>query len=201
MEENFTKLIEQINTFAKENLKESRYQHSQRVANYAKFLAKHYSAENVNPYKAFFAGLAHDMCKNFSDEELVETVEKDGIGIDNIEKTRLNLLHGRAAAVLLKEKFAVNDKSILNSIAFHTFGYEDIDALGKIVYIADKIEPERPNTEEFREFALKASLNELMLKILLWNMNYVESKGGTIHPLTKKMHNQLENELMKEKDK
>ncbi len=198
MEENFNKLIEQIDIFAKENLKESRYQHSHRVANYAKFLAEHHSAEGVNPDKAFFAGLAHDMCKNFSDEELVATVEKDGMGIDDIEKTRLNLLHGRAAAVLLKEKFAVKDKSILNAIAFHTFGYEGIDALGKMVYIADKIEPARPNTEEFRDFALKATLTELMLKVLLWNMNYIKSKAGRIHPLTDKMYKQLKDELAQE---
>ncbi len=200
MEENFNQLIEQIDTFAKENLKESRYEHSHRVANYAKFLAEHYPSEGVHPDKAFLAGLAHDICKNFSDEELLATVEKDGMGVDDIEKTRLNLLHGRAAAVLLKEKFAVKDESILNAIAFHTFGYEGIDALGKIVYIADKIEPARPNTEEFRDFALKANLTELMLKVLLWNMNYIESKGATIHPLTEKMHKQLKSELAKNKE-
>lgn len=60
-----------------------------------------------------------------------------------ILKDPLKSLHGRAAAVVL-QKFGINDKSVLKAAAFHTFGYEGIDALGKIVYIADKIEPGRP---------------------------------------------------------
>ncbi len=195
MDYNFTELIKQVDAFAKEKLKESRYEHSHRVADYAKYLADLYISEKVDPEVAFFSGLSHDICKNFTDEELLETVKADGLGIDDTEQKRLNLLHGRAAAVILKEKFSVENDSILKAVAFHTFGYENIDALGKIVYIADKIEPRRPNTEEFRQFALKASLNELMMKVLDWNIAFIEKNRGPIHPLTKKMYAGLKLEL------
>ncbi len=195
MEENFNLPTEKLKEFAKENLKDSRYQHSLRVAEYAKELAERYKANNVEPELAYFAGLAHDICKNCSDEELTELVKADGLGIDEIEAGRLNLLHGRAASVILKEKFNIEDRSILNAVAFHTFGHAEIDALGKIVYIADKIEPERPNTQNFRDFACKANLDELMMKILEWNMEYIIQTRGKVHPLTTKMHNKLKDVL------
>jgi len=189
-------LTEKIDSYAKKVLKESRYKHSVRVAKYAAHLAelnnrKNQNAEAVSPQLAYFTGLAHDICKDESDGILLKTVEKDGLGIDDIEKERPNLLHGRAAAIILKNEFGITDNSVLNAVAFHTFGYEGIDDLGKIIYIADKIEPERPGTEEFRLVAETASLDSLMLTVLDWRNEYVLKKGGKIHPFTKKMYDQI----------
>ena len=188
---------QEIDSFAKSVLTESRYAHSVRVAEYARHLAKEYKKEGVSPALAFFTGLAHDLCKKCSDEELVKLVEADGLGIDNVEKTRLNLLHGRAAAIVLQKKFGINDESVLKAAAFHTFGYEGIDALGKIIYIADKIEPGRPDTENFRDMVKSSSLNELMLAVLDWNLAYIKKKGASVHPETKKMYEQIQKELKK----
>lgn len=188
---------QEIDSFAKSVLTESRYAHSVRVAEYARHLANEYKEEGVSPALAYFTGLAHDICKKYSDEELVKLVEADGLGIDEVEKTRLNLLHGRAAAAVLRKKFGINDESVLKAVAFHTFGYEGIDALGKIIYIADKIEPGRPNTENFRKMIKSVSLNELMLAVLDWNLDYIEKKGASIHPETKKMYEQIQKELKK----
>ncbi|AIN94461.1 nicotinate-nucleotide adenylyltransferase [Treponema putidum] len=185
----------EIDSFAKSVLTESRYAHSVRVAEYARYLAQEYAKEGVSPSLAYFTGLAHDICKKCSDEELVKLVEADGLGIDNIENSRLNLLHGRAAAVVLQNKFGINDESVLKAAAFHTFGYEGIDALGKIIYIADKIEPGRPNTQNFRDMVKSSSLNELMLAVLDWNLAYIEKKGASTHPETKKMYEQIQKEL------
>ncbi len=189
--------IQEIDHFAKSVLTESRYAHSVRVAEYASHLAKEYKEEGVSPALAYFTGLAHDICKKCSDEELVKLVETDGLGIDNVENTRLNLLHGRAATIVLQKKFGINDESVLKAAAFHTFGYEGIDALGKIIYIADKIEPGRPDTENFRNMVKSSSLNELMLAVLDWNLAYIEKKGASVHPETKKMYEQIQKELKK----
>ena len=188
---------QEIDRFAKSVLTESRYAHSVRVAEYARHLAKEYKKEGVSPALAYFTGLAHDICKKCSDEELVKLVEADGLGIDNVETTRLNLLHGRAAAIVLQKKFGINDESVLKAAAFHTFGYEGIDALGKIIYIADKIEPGRPDTENFRNMVKSSSLNDLMLAVLDWNLAYIKKKGASIHPETKKMYEQIQKELKK----
>ncbi|UTC78144.1 nicotinate-nucleotide adenylyltransferase [Treponema sp. OMZ 799] len=188
---------QEIDSFAKSVLNESRYAHSVRVAEYARHLAEEYKTEGVPPVLAYFTGLAHDICKKCSDEELVKLVESDNLGIDGVEKTRLNLLHGRAASVVLQKKFGINDKSVLKAVAFHTFGYEDIDALGKIIYIADKIEPGRPDTENFREMVKSSSLNELMLAVLDWNLSFIEKKSARVHPATIKMYEQIQKELKK----
>ncbi len=188
----------EINMYAKQFLTESRYLHSVRVAEYAKHLSEIYTEEEVDPNIAYFAGLSHDICKNSGDTELVKITEEDGLGIDEVEKKRLNLLHGRASAIILKNKFGIKDQSVLNAVAFHTFGYEDIDALGKIIFIADKIEPGRePETEKFRNLAGKISLNELMLKVIDDRSAYILKKNGSIHENTKKMYNKIKLEELK----
>lgn len=193
----FKILTPQVIEYANQHLKHERYEHSIRVAEYAAHLAELYQKNannNLTIEIAYFTGVAHDICKHETDDTLINLIKEDGIGIDEIEKTRLNLLHGRAAAVVLKNNFGITENSILDAVAFHTFGYENIDTLGKIIYIADKIEPKRPNTENFRSFAETGTLNQLMLKIIDWQTSHVIKKGGEIHPLTKKMYNKIKEE-------
>lgn len=193
--ENIEEKIRAVNAYAQSVLTKKRYLHSVRVGEYAQLLAETYSGESVCPRTAYFAGLSHDICKNRTDEELTEITKADGLGIDKIEKTRLNLLHGRAAALILKNEFGINDVSVLNAVAFHTFGHKNIDALGKIIYIADKIEPGRlPETETFRKIVGAVSLNALMLAVMDWSSAYVLKTGGCLHPATKETYERLKKE-------
>jgi len=67
---------QEIDSFAKSVLTESRYAHSVRVAEYARHLAKEYKEEGVSPALAYFTGLAHDICKKCSDEEQQKVDQK-----------------------------------------------------------------------------------------------------------------------------
>jgi nicotinate-nucleotide adenylyltransferase len=44
---------------------------------------------------------------------------------------------------LLRERFGIRDEEILAAVAWHTEGNVDMGALGKVLYIADKIEVSR----------------------------------------------------------
>ena len=59
--------------------------------------------------KGYLAGIGHDMCKDFSDKELIELAARDGFEIIDFERKKPALLHGRAAAVMLREKFKILD--------------------------------------------------------------------------------------------
>ena len=68
------KLIEEVDTFIGCALAEKRYKHSLRVAKTAVRLCKKYGGD-VKLGK--LAGLAHDMCKEMSDDGLISVALRD----------------------------------------------------------------------------------------------------------------------------
>jgi len=82
---------------------------------------------------------------------LFRTVRTDGQPVTPDEAANSELLHGRAAAVLLQEYYGIHKKSLLNAVRYHTSASAKFDALGRIIYIADKIEPGRKNCDYLRE--------------------------------------------------
>jgi len=167
------KTIEEIKKWLKENLNEERYFHTLGVADCAKDLAKKY---NLNEEKAYIAGLLHDCAKCYKNEDLYEILT-DKMHCDMEELLNPKTYHSPAGAYLAKEMFNVEDEEILNSIYCHTVGKENMTVFEKIVFLADKIEP---NTRD-------ASWCEHILKILEQenglNRALLECYGYTIKSL------------------
>lgn len=175
-------LTEEIRIFAQEHVKKSRYEHSIRVAETCARLCRMFA---LDADVGYLAGVGHDMCKDFSDQELFELAAKDGNPIIPYEKRNPALLHGRAAAVLMKEKFGIEDKDILEAVAYHTSGVMGMCDLSKCLFIADKIEPGRPqSTDEYRERLYKMNLDQMFYAVLYENYSYVLKKGYELFPTT-----------------
>lgn len=183
--ENCIKVTEEIRKFTQEHVKNSRYEHSVRVAEMCARLCRQYGLDDD---KGYLAGIGHDMCKDFSDSELMELSARDGKPVSDYEKENPFLLHGRAAAVMMKEKFGIQDEDILEAVANHTSGVKGMCDLTKCLFLADKIEPGRPqSTDEYRERLLKMPLTELIWTVIEENYNYIVKKGYRIYPGTKEM--------------
>lgn len=175
-------LTEKIRIFAQEHVKKSRYEHSIRVAETCARLCRMFALDDDVGY---LAGVGHDMCKDFLDQELFDLAAKDGNPIIPYEKRNPALLHGRAAAVLMKEKFGIEDKDILEAVAYHTSGVMGMCDLSKCLFIADKIEPGRPqSTDEYRERLYKMNLDQMFYAVLYENYSYVLKKGYELFPTT-----------------
>lgn len=178
-------LTEEIRIFAQEHVKKSRYEHSIRVAETCARLCRMFALDDDVGY---LAGVGHDMCKDFSDHELFDLAAKDGNPIIPYEKRNPALLHGRAAAVLMKEKFGIEDKDILEAVAYHTSGVMGMCDLSKCLFIADKIEPGRPqSTDEYRERLYKMNLDQMFYAVLYENYSYVLKKGYELFPTTENL--------------
>ncbi|MGL4985523.1 MAG: bis(5'-nucleosyl)-tetraphosphatase (symmetrical) YqeK [Treponemataceae bacterium] len=179
---NIASLTENITIYLKKNLQEKRFAHSLRTANTCKQLAKKYGLDENT---AYFAGLSHDICKNLLDTALTELAQKDGNPIRDFEKAKPNLLHGRAGANLLQNDFGIQDKQILDSVRYHTFGAQNIGELALLTFIADKIEPERPQmTEAYCKSIENLTLYELGYKIAQENGEAVIRKNKILTPDT-----------------
>ena len=182
-------LLAEVTEYAKSHEKKERYEHSVRTASTCAELCRRFGEDEQ---KGFFAGIAHDICKECSDMELVSLAVKDGLPVSQIERTKVSLLHGRAAATLLQEQFGVTDSEIIEAVQHHTFGKAGMCNLAKLLYVADKIEPGREHiTEKYLKKTEGMSLNELVISVLSENISYLQENGKKIAPATQELLDSL----------
>ena len=175
-----SELFNKISEYTKTVVKESRFEHSERTAKMLADLCKNYG---LSEEKGWLAGIAHDMCKDVSDEKLFELARKDGKEISKMEQEMPFLLHGQAAAVRIQEMFGVTDPEIIDAIANHTFGSVDSCDLALLLFVADKIEPGRPqSTDEYRANLMSLSCHGIVLAVLEENIEYLKKRGKTVAP-------------------
>ena len=176
---------EEIRQFTEAHVKTKRYEHSVRVAQLCARMCRQYGLDSR---KGYLAGIGHDMCKDFSGQELLELAERDGQEIIDFDRQKPSILHGRAAAVILKEHFKVFDPEILEAVANHTSGIIGMCDLTKCLFLADKIEPGRPqSTEEYRENLLSMPLDQMLYSVLEENYEYLTKKDLELYPGTREM--------------
>ena len=133
------KTTDYIKNWLKENLSTKRYSHSIGCAECAKKLAKIF---NQDENAAYIAGLIHDLAKNLSNEELYKIITneiKSGYSCDELKNSKT--YHAIAGAYLAKKIFGIEDKKIISAIRNHTIGKVNMDTFDKIIFLADKIEP------------------------------------------------------------
>jgi|UniRef100_UPI00402616C3 nicotinate-nucleotide adenylyltransferase len=147
---NYTEIL----NWLKNNLNEERYIHTLGTAECAKELANKF---NLNSEKAYMAGLLHDCAKCFSNEKLLDIIHQH-LNVEECEMLNYKTLHAPVSAYIAEKEFQIDDKEILSAIRWHTLGKLDMTDFEKIVFLADKIEP---NTRD-KEYSdkIKALLNE-----------------------------------------
>ena len=170
--------IEEIKKYAGQVLKQDRFEHSVRTAQTCAELCKRFG---LDVQKGTLAGIAHDICKQESDIVIVSLSMSDGFPVSEVERKKPALLHGRAAATVLKNYFGIDDAEILEAVRNHTFGKTGMCDLAKVLFIADKIEPGREHVNEaFLKKFDGMSLDEMTYSILKENIEYVSSKGKLV---------------------
>ncbi len=182
-------LTGKIDHYAKAMLSPARYEHCVRVADLSSQLCERFG---LHPRRGYLAGLAHDLCKSAREPWLRMMARKDREPFEPIEKEKPSLLHGRAAAVLLHEEFAIREDDILSAVRNHTFGHERICPLGQVVFVADKIEPGRDAVDpSFREQVLNSDLDDMSLLVIENNLSFLSSRGRMISIHTELMYRRL----------
>ena len=174
--------IEEIKKDVKENLSEYRYKHSLRVMEEAVSLAKHYHASESEIFKCKLCGLTHDLCKELSPLENERIIKKYNLPKELLKEENKNTVHGFIASVIVKEKYNFTDNMVL-AIRYHTTGYPNMDLLGKIVYLADKIEKGKnyPGIKEERDLAYK-NIDKAIILCLKNQIKNLKEKNKTINP-------------------
>lgn len=151
----YTKISrEEILKWLKDNLSEERYIHTLGTADCAKELANRYGMDED---KAYTAGLLHDCAKCFTTEKLLEII-KDNLEVEESEMLNYKTLHAPVSAYIAENEFGVTDKDILSAIRWHTLGKLDMNEFEKVIFLADKIEPNTRDKEYSKQ--IRAILDE-----------------------------------------
>ena len=174
---------QEIENDLKSILSEYRFTHSMGVAKKAVELAKIYGVDEEIARKV---GIAHDVAKELTDEEMVEYAKANNIEIEQIEAVTPALLHGKIGADIASKKYGFTT-DMVNAIKWHTTGRNNMSMLEKIIYVADKIEENRKGTrfdiEKSRELAVQ-DIDKALIFIMNELIKYNVKNEWLIHPET-----------------
>jgi predicted HD superfamily hydrolase involved in NAD metabolism len=167
-------------------LSERRRAHSHRVAEEAVLLARRFGA---SPQAAELAGLLHDYCREFSDEDILAAADRYGIPCGPVELRRpRHILHGPVAAAELAGRVPAE---VTQAIARHTVGAAGMSVLDKCVYLGDFLEPGRDfsGVQEVRVLAT-ASLEDAVAASSRITLLDLIGRGRGVVPAALEMYNE-----------
>lgn len=175
---NFDRIEEEVS----QRLSSKRFEHSKQVAKTAAELALKWGCD---PDQAYLAGLLHDVAREMPLSMQVELLKYEGIDLLPEEEKTSALLHASVSAIVTREDFGIDDPEILEAIVQHTIGGTNMSPLGRILYLADAIEPGRDyrGVEKIRKLAYQ-DLDQALLAAYDNTIGYLKDHQCWIHPVT-----------------
>ena len=166
-----------------ERLPEEVRGHTERVLDEALRLAARHGGRLRRQVRV--AALGHDLLRVTPREELLRLADEAGIEPNEAERVEPLLLHGPVAAGLLRERFGIVDAEVLDAVRYHTTGRAGMSDLEKIVFLADKTEPDElahyPQWREVHALA-QGDLDAAMLRALELYLERARREEWTVHP-------------------
>lgn len=171
------------------DLSANRWEHCLRTADYALFMAEHYS---VNSDILRIAALAHDLAREWDAAMIYEAALKDQKTLSKFNSDHPVLLHGFAAAWLLQDEFSIRDQSLLNAVRFHSTGHPVLDDAGLILFSADYMEPGRRHLDDnIRRSLLEQPLEGMVLSILDAMTKHLAGMNNIPSPDSRELYEKL----------
>jgi predicted HD superfamily hydrolase involved in NAD metabolism len=175
----FSSVLGEIREQMREEMEPDTFAHAERTAVLARQLAE---AHGVDPDRAEFAALVHDIADHYSERELITLAQRFGLPINLTEARVPKLLHGRVGAEILRES-GVTDEELLDAIRDHITGGLRMSPLSKVLFVADKLEPHRDRhyggLDPVREIAM-VDLDEAIMRLYAWRLDRLISEGQPV---------------------
>lgn len=191
-EHDLDQLVQRLEAAARNLLSPERFKHSRGCAD---FSAEACARSGIDPRAGRAAGWAHDLAKELPRKRQEALARECPVTVPESVFGNSVLLHGPAAAALLAAEYGVRDRDILEAVALHTVGRNDMGPLAKIVWAADKLEPGRRHVDEdFRRLCGGLDPDSLILKALEATIAWLKAKGREVAPETLDLYNTLRKE-------
>ncbi len=165
--------------------------HIDRVVKIADRLARRHS---LDVERVRLTAQGHDVVRHVPGAELLAEAERRGIDIDPVERDVPVILHGPIGALVLHERYGIDDERVLFAIRWHTPGHPDYDGEAWAMFIADKVDPHKvkrwPALQEVAELA-KESLDAAALRYLDLRAEQAVARHFEVHPMATLTRNAL----------
>lgn len=191
----------ELRRYIQERLSLKRYEHCLRTEETSRVLCTHFGFSptmedcgNDALYCCSVSGLCHDMARELPLDRILYYASLYG-ELTEWEIRSPVLAHGKAAAWLLKEKFGIGNHAVHEAVRTHTVAEPGMSSCGKIVYIADYIEPGRSHLEkDFLKRYESLSLDDLLFLVLERTLGHLREKERYIAEPSIMLFNELERE-------
>ena len=159
--------------------KAKRVAHVRGCSETAAALAEHYGADVTDARRA---GILHDITKALNAEEQLQLAQDYQMPLTDFERAHPKLLHAKTGAVIAREIFGENE-AVCEAITWHTTARADMTLLGKIIYLADYMEPNRvlEGIDELRRLTW-TDLDVALQRGLEMSLAHVLSTGSAVDP-------------------
>ena len=165
--------------------------HVYRVVEIARALAV---CHGIDQEQAALAALGHDVARAMTDSELLRRASGMGLPIGLIDRRVPILLHGPVGAEILQQEVGLSDMSVYKAVYWHTTANPALDELGKVVFIADKLDPAKiafyPYLPQIRQMAFQ-DLDRAILHFLTRQGIDRLNRGELVHPVMVETRNAL----------
>jgi len=144
--------------------------------------------------RARLTAQGHDVVRAMPPADLLADAERRGLDIDPVERDEPVILHGPLGALVLEERYGIDDPRVLFAIRWHTPGHPDYDGEAWAMFIADKIDPHKverwPALQEVADLA-QDSLEVAALRYLGLRLEEAVAKRYEVHPMATLTRNAL----------
>ena len=165
--------------------------HIYRARDIALELAQHHG---IDRDRAALGILAHDLARAMPADELIRSAAALGLPIGPVEHQVPVLLHGPVGAEVLRREEGLDDPVIYSAIYWHTTAHPSLDELGKVVLLADKLDPQKkaryPYLPRLRSLAFE-DLDRAVLEFLTRELISLAQQGQPVHPAAVEARNAL----------
>lgn len=165
-----------------------RFHHQEEVVKMALFLNEHHHL-GLDEEKIRLAGILHDYSKIYSDQEMIQVLQKY-IGMEALKyQDYLPVVHSVLAYYEVQAELGVDDEDILDAILNHTTGSPNMKKLSMLIYVADAVEATRnyPDVEYYRNLAFE-DFEKGFFAIIKGTIDLLQRKGLPIQEKTIKTY-------------
>ena len=162
--------------------------HIGRAQDVARELAPYHG---VDPERAALGILAHDVARAMPGTELIAQASRFRLPVSPVEAKVPLLLHGPVGAEILRVEDGLasegGEADLYHAVYWHTtFHPTLVDDVGKVVFLADKLDPNKrkriPYQPEIMELA-QDDLDAAILEFLARQVIDLTSSGKEVHPM------------------
>ena len=137
---------------------------------------------------------AHDLARAMSGYALLAEAEWLALEVRTAQARAPILLHGPVAAAWLEGDGEIADRRAIEAVRWHTTGKLGMGMVARVVFVADKVEPEKvksnPSLEEVAALA-RESLGAALLAFPDMEMAYRPERGEALHPYSLSLRSEL----------